>query len=255
MNRRGDAQPAFVLVHGAFHGGWCWRFVAQRLMSAGLRVLTPTLTGLGERAHLLSRSVNLETFIADLIGVIDAEELDDFVLVGHSFGGMVISAVADRRPGRIRQLIYLDAVIPENGRSALSRLPPATAAMRLKAAEESSGGLSIPAPPGSAFDVPPGPDRDWVERRLTPHPLAAYADPIRLDHPVGNGLPRVFIRCIRPVYDAVRPSYDRIATDPAWTRVDLETGHDAMITAPDALSALLLRLAGLGAGGAADVAS
>ena len=234
------AQPTFVLIHGAFHGGWCWRFVAERLTKAGARVLTPTMTGLGERAHLLSPSVNLETFIADALGVIEAEELTDIVLVGHSFGGIVISAVADRRPSCVRHLVYLDAVVPKEGCSALSRLPGATAEARVRAARESPGGLTIPAPPAAAFDVPEGAARDWLQRRLTPHPLAAYADPIRLAHPVGNGLPRTYIRCIQPIYEAVRQSYAEIASDQAWSCIDLDTGHDAMITAPDALADLLL---------------
>jgi pimeloyl-ACP methyl ester carboxylesterase len=233
----------FVLIHGAFHGGWCWRFVAERLTAAGARVFTPTMTGLGERAHLLSPTVGLETFIADAIGVIAAEELDGIILVGHSFGGIVISAVADRMPSCIRHLVYLDALIPKDGCSALSRLPEATAVARVRAARASLGGLGIPAPPAAAFDVPAGPARDWLQRRLTPHPLAAYADPIRLAHPVGNGLKRTYIRCAQPIYETVRASHEAVAADPAWTCVDLQTGHDAMITAPDALADLLLGLA------------
>jgi pimeloyl-ACP methyl ester carboxylesterase len=138
-------SPTFVLVHGAFHGGWCWRRVAERLMKVGGRVLSPTMTGLGERAHLLTRDIGLGTFIDDVIGVIEAEELDDIILVGHSFGGVVISGVVDRLPKRVRQSIYLDAIVPQNGRSAISQLPSETAASRVRAAEESSAGFSIPA--------------------------------------------------------------------------------------------------------------
>lgn len=243
MTTAAEAQPIFVLVHGAFHGGWCWRHVADRLVAAGARVFTPTMTGLGERAHLLTRQVGLETFIADALGVIAAEEVSDVILVGHSFGGMVISGVADRRPGLIRRLVYLDAIVPENGRSALDLLPPDVAATRRRGARESSGGLSIPVPPAASFDVPPGSDLDWLERRLTPHPLAAYADPIALSAPVGNGLPRTYIRCADPVYRAVQASYERVAGLPGWDMLDLPTGHDAMITAPDLLAATLLELA------------
>lgn len=238
-----DRSPVFVLVHGAFHGGWCWRRVADRLIVAGARAFTPTMTGLGERAHLLSRSVGLATFFDDVLGVLAAEEVSEAILVGHSFGGMVISGVADRRPDLIRHLVYLDAVVPIAGRSALDMLPGDIAETRRKTAMETSGGLSIPTPPAAAFDVPPGPDQDWVARRITPHPLAAYADPIVLSHPVGNDLPRTYIRCTDPIYRAVVPSYARIADDPGWTLLDLATGHDAMITAPGPLADMLLAIA------------
>ena len=233
-------KTTFVLVHGAFHGGWCWRHVADRLTLSGARVFAPTMTGLGERAHLLDHDVGLETFIRDALGVIDSEEIENCVLVGHSFGGMVISGVADRRPGAIRSLIYLDAIVPVSGLSALELLPPDVAALRRRGAEETSGGLSIPVPPAANFDVPPGPDRDWVERRLPPHPLAAYADPITLAAPVGNGRPRTYIRCAAPVYRAVQASYERVALEPGWDLFDLPTGHDAMITAPELTAQALL---------------
>lgn len=241
-----DSKPSgltFVLVHGAFHGGWCWRRVADRLRAVGATVYTPTMTGLGERAHLLTPGIGIETFFEDVTGVIAAEELTDIVLVGHSFGGVVISGVADRMPDRIRHLVYLDAIVPESGRSAISLLPPETQATRIRTAQESSGGLSIPVPRGDIFDIPAGPDRDWVARRITPHPLASYTDIVRLANPIGNGRPRSYIRCIDPVYPAVVPTWDAIDRQPGWTIVDLATGHDAMVTAPGPLTELLLKLA------------
>jgi pimeloyl-ACP methyl ester carboxylesterase len=238
-------SPTFVLVHGAFHGGWCWRRVAERLMKAGGRVLSPTMTGLGERAHLLTRDIGLGTFIDDVIGVIEAEELDNIILVGHSFGGVVISGVVDRLPERVHQSIYLDAIVPQNGRSAISQLPSETAASRVRAAQESSAGFSIPVPMGDIFDLAPGPDRDWVARRIRPHPLASYTDIVELTGPVGNGRPRSYIRCTDPVYPVVVPSYERIRLEAGWTFADIATGHDAMVTAPDELADLLLKLAHL----------
>ena len=110
----------FVLVHGAWHGGWCWRHVAERLREHGHQVFTPTLTGLGERAHLLDANTGLSSCIADIAGVIAAEELQDVVLVGHSFAGPVITGVADRMPERLKHLVYLDALVVQNGQSALS---------------------------------------------------------------------------------------------------------------------------------------
>lgn len=237
------AAATFVLVHGAFHGGWCWRHVANRICATGARVFTPTMTGLGERTHLLTREVGIETFFDDVCGVLVSEELTDVILVGHSFGGAVISGVADRMPDRIRQLVYLDAVIPQNGRSAISLLPPETQAIRLRTAQETSGGLTIPLPTETMFDLAPGPGRDWVARRITPHPLKAYTDPVHLNAPVGNGRPCAYIRCTNPVYPAVVPSYDAIKNQSGWTVIDIATGHDAMVSAPDALTDLLLSLA------------
>jgi hypothetical protein len=153
----------------------------------------------------------------------------------------VITGVADRVPERISQLVYLDAVVPQSGQSALSCLPLETQEIRLRTAQATPGGLTIPLPTETMFDLLPGPDRDWVARRITPHPLAAYTDPILLRNPVGNGRPRVYIRCTDPVYAAVVPSYDRIKDGQDWTLVDIATGHDAMVTAPEALAGILLQ--------------
>jgi pimeloyl-ACP methyl ester carboxylesterase len=236
-----QTMPIFLLIHGAFHGGWCWRRVGDLLAAAGARVFAPTMTGLGERAHLLNDSVGIATFTDDVIGVIESEELSDIILVGHSFGGAVISCVADRVPERIAQLVYLDAIVPQDGCSAIDCLPPETAAARIRAARQTPGGLGIPLPTETMFDLPPGPDRDWVARRITPHPLASYTDPITLNAPVGNGRPRTYIRCVAPVYSAVVPSYERIKDEEGWTLLDIATGHDAMVTAPEALAEILLR--------------
>jgi len=230
-------------VHGAFHGGWCWRCVADRLTAAGARVFAPTMTGLGERAHLLNAQVGFDTFVQDVVGLIMAEELTGIVLVGHSFGGAVITGVADRVPDRIAQLVYLDAIVPENGRSALSLLPPETQAIRLRTARATQGGLTIPLPTETMFDLPPGPDRDWVARHITPHPLASYTDPVMLNAPVGNGRPKLYIRCTDPVYPAVVPSYDRVRAEGGWAIADIGTGHDAMVSAPEALTDMLLHYA------------
>ena len=243
MKTQGRPTSTFVLVHGAFHGGWCWRRVADRLVATGARVFTPTMTGLGERVHLLAPGVGYKTFVDDVVAVIESEELSDVVLVGHSFGGAVITGVADRIGHRIARLVYLDAVVPQNGQSAVDQLPPETRAIRIRAARERGNGLAIPLPTETMFDLPPGEDRDWVARRITPHPLASYTDPIFLNHPVGNGRPCTYIRCTDPVYPAVVPSYDRIKSDPRWSLMDIATGHDAMVTAPGPLTDMLLACA------------
>jgi pimeloyl-ACP methyl ester carboxylesterase len=233
----------YVLVHGAWHGGWCWKTVAQILRTRGHQVFTPTLSGLGERAHLLSKAIDLSVFIQDIVNVLEYEDLTDVVLVGHSFGGLPITGAADRVPQRIRQLVYLDAVVLEHGQTAFSRLAPEIVAQRIAQSNESSGGLSIPVPPASAFGVFEPTQMALLERNCTPHPLKTFDDPITLNGPVGGAIPKVYIQCIDPVYEPLQASRDFVRAQDNWTWDEIETGHDAMISAPEALAAKLLRYA------------
>ena len=182
-----------MLVHGAWHGGWCWGKVAAILRGRGHTVLTPTQTGLGERSHLLSKSITLDTFVDDIVNVLKFEELKDVILVGHSFGGNAISGTADRMPDRIRQLVYLDAAMLENGQSVFSLLPPDVVAARTKAAQDSSGGLSIPPPPAAAFGLSDPAQQAWLTARLTPHPFGTFTSPLNLKNKIANGLPAIYI--------------------------------------------------------------
>jgi pimeloyl-ACP methyl ester carboxylesterase len=245
---RAFAQPrsgglTFVLVHGAWHGGWCWARVAERLRADGHRVFTPTLTGLGERAHLISKAITLETFTQDVAAVIEAEELKDVVLVGHSFAGSPTSGAAERMPGRLRRLVYLDALIVEPGRSPFDSIPADLAAERRRLSQSTSGGLSLPNPEPSAFGVPDGPDADWVRRRLTPHPISTYESPLAIRGPIGAGLPRTYVHCTAPSYAALEASRRWVRATQGWEWREIATGHDAMVTAPGALSELLVRIA------------
>jgi pimeloyl-ACP methyl ester carboxylesterase len=237
------AMKTYVLVHGAWHGGWCWTRVADRLRAAGHRVFTPTMTGLGERAHLLSKEITLDTFTTDVSNVIEFEELRDIILVGHSFGGMPISGAAERLPDRIRHLVYLDSLILPGGKAPFDMLPPDIVAARRKAAEESSGGLSIPNPPPSAFGVSTAEDVEWVKRRLTPHPLTTFASPLNIKGPTGNNLARTYIACTNPIYGPLEASRNAVKGQPGWSWVEIATGHDAMVTAPEELTRLLLEIA------------
>jgi pimeloyl-ACP methyl ester carboxylesterase len=230
----------FVLVHGAWHGGWCWRRVADRLRAGGHQVFTPTQTGLGERKHLMSKDITLDTFTKDIANVIETEELSNLILVGHSFGGLAISGVADTMPERIRHLVYLDSLIVEGGKTPFDGLPPDVVAGRRKAAEETSGGLSLPTPPPAAFGVSDATDTDWVKRRLTPHPLGTYTSPLNIKGPVGNNLPRTYIHCTNPSYAALQASRDWVKAQQGWRWADIATGHDAMVMAPDELSKMLV---------------
>ncbi|HKU98449.1 MAG TPA: alpha/beta hydrolase [Vineibacter sp.] len=234
----------FVLVHGAWHGGWCWRRVADRLRAAGHRVFTPTLTGLGERRHLMSSTITLDTFTEDVLNVIAMEDLADVVLVGHSFGGSPISGVADRVPERIRHLIYLDSLITQPGRTAFDSLPPDGVAARRKLAQESSGGLSLPPPAPDVFGIRDAADIAWVGRHLTPHPLGAYTSPLTIAGPIGNGLPCIYIGCIDPVYAALDGSRQWARQQKGFRYIDMAASHDAMVTHPEDLTRLLCALAG-----------
>lgn len=237
-----SAGKTFVLVHGGFHGGWCWREVARGLRARGHEVFTPTQTGLGERSHLLSKDITLDTFIEDINQVLRFEDLWDVVLVGHSFGGNSVSGVADRMPERIRLLVYLDAIMLEGGQSMFDSLPKEVVATRLKAAE-ASGGLSVAPPAAAAFNIDNAKQAREVEARLTPHPLGAYTSPLNLAHPVGNGLPAVYVRCTQPLFATLQPAREWVKANGMRT-VDIKTGHDAMISAPKLLTDLLCDLAG-----------
>lgn len=235
-------MTSFVLLHGAFHGAWCWRDVGRRLRAAGHDVFTPTQTGVGERAHLLRHNITLDTFVQDLVATIEAEELEDAVLVGHSFGGIALTGAAARVPARIRSLIYLDSLIPVSGETPLQGVTPEAAAARRHLAAQ-SGGLSVPPPEPSFFGVPPGPASNWVARRMTPHPFGAFNSAITFEGPPGNGLPSTYVFCTDPVYGPLAPSRKRARAVPGWQWRELAASHDAMVTHPEATAALLMELA------------
>ena len=235
------ATTAIVLVHGAWHGAWCWRRVLPLLRSAGVESHAVTLTGVGERAHLLAPTVDLHTHIQDVIGLIEAEELQRVVLVGHSYAGMVITGVADRlqreRSGLLVHLVYLDAVLPRPGDSWSSAHTEDTRQARI-AASQSSGGLSFPPPDAALFGLT-GDDRDWVNRRQTPQPFRLYQQPLQFDAARVDALPRTFIDCTQPALATIAPSRMRVRSEPGWNVVEMATGHDPMVSEPAALSQIL----------------
>jgi pimeloyl-ACP methyl ester carboxylesterase len=238
------APRHFVLLHGAFHGGWCWAGVADILRAAGHGVSTPTQTGLGERKHLMSPAITPDTFTDDLVNHIEAEELTDVILVGHSFGGFAITGAADRIPGRIRHLVYLDSRIPENGKTAFDVQPPAVTAERHRQARDFSGGLCVPPPAPTAFGVPAShPLHDWVLRRLTPHPMSAFTSPFSIANPVGNGVLATYIACTDPFYASLESSRRIARARSDWGWREIATGHDAMVTAPRETAELLIEIA------------
>lgn len=227
----------FVLVHGAWHGGWCWRRVADRLRGLGHTVFTPTLTGLGERAHLLSAGVGLETHIADVVNVLSWEGLGEVVLCGHSYGGFVISGVAEKMAAAIRSIVFLDAFVPRNGESVFALTSPAVKEAILGA--QARGDLGIPPRPAEAFGVNPA-DRNWVDRLCVPQPLATMTDAIALTGAVERIARKTYIRA----RSYANPGFDRalatLRAAPSWRTLEVPSGHDVMIDAPDELAQILL---------------
>lgn len=239
------ASCCFVLVHGAWHGAWCWQRVLPLLRRAGAVAHAVTLTGVGERVHLMGPHIGLHTHVQDVIGLIEAEELQRVVLVGHSYGGMVITGVADQlqrnQPGRLQQLVYLDAVTPHPGESWSSQHTPETRQARLDAAA-ASGGISFAPPDASVFGLD-GADRDWVNRRQTPQPLAVYLQPLDFDAQRVAALPRSFIDCTAPALPTIAEFRRRVRREQGWQVREMATGHDPMVSHPQALADGLLALA------------
>ncbi len=241
----------FVLVHGAWHGAWCWQRVTAALQAQGHRVHAVTLTGLADRVHLMSPAITLETHIADVVNTIEAEELQQVVLAVHSYAGMIGTAVADRMPQRLKHLVFVDAVVPKPGESWSSTQASATREARLAAAQASSD-YTFPAPDPGVFGLA-GDDLEWVKRRQTPHPGHTYQAPLDFDPRRVAQVPRTFIDCIQPALgtiDAVRKRVrDPRFWDGAWAGgagmriAEIRTGHDPMVSAPQELTRLLLECA------------
>jgi pimeloyl-ACP methyl ester carboxylesterase len=225
-------MATFVLVHGAWHGSWCWKRVRKALQQQGHEVFTPTLTGVGERSHLLAESIDLQTHIMDVLNLIHWEELTDFVLCGHSYAGMVVSGVADRIPHHIRSLVFLDAFVPENGESLVDFAP-------ISGDRLIDGWKSRPIG-GETFGVN-AVDRAWVDRQCTVQSVACFQQPVQLT----GGLAR--IRRISYVYASgwaghqspFHPFYEK-AKSRGWRTSEIACGHDVMLDQPDALTTLLL---------------
>ncbi|MFH6784173.1 MULTISPECIES: alpha/beta hydrolase [Methylobacterium] len=227
------APKTYVLVHGAYGGGWIWRDVAASLRGQGHRVFTPTQTGLGERSHLLSRQITVDTHIDDVASVLAFEDLRDVILVGHSYGGMAVTGVADRMTDRIRRLVYLDALIPENGDTAFTILPAGMADARRKVALEQGAGVALPVPGPEGFPIPAGPAKDWFMQRLRPHPIGTYESPVRLTRPAGAGLPVTYVAYTAPALASIEPSRQRAKAKAGWEYRELAVPHDVEVPNPE----------------------
>jgi pimeloyl-ACP methyl ester carboxylesterase len=235
----------FVLVHGAHVGGGAWGRVAARLCAAGHDVYAPTLTGLGERAHLASPGLGLGTHVADIVELLEYEDLSEIVLVGWSYGGMVVSGVADRVPGRLAHVVHLDAYCPRDGQSAADQQPPA---YRVGHEERLRAGVWL-APPPAREEVTQHVDAGWLSAaeaqailaRFRPHPIKTLLEPLRLTNPAAAAVPRTYIACRRSPGAARRAAQQRVR--PGWGYRELDGPHLAPLTHPNEVAALLLEVA------------
>ena len=227
-------MATFVVAHGAWSAGWAWKKMHPLMQARGHRLFTPSYTGLGERAHLAHPGLDLESHIADMLGVLKYEDLSGINLVGHSYGGMVATGVADRARGRVAQLIYIDAFAPQDGDSVVDLLPPAARAQRQPAAD---GRIPpVPMPPDTAPE-----DRAWCDPLRVPHPVKSFEQKLKL-HNGPLTLPRHYIYATRiPPDYRFRQFYER-AQRVGWGAHAIDSSHNPHITCPDVLMALLTEI-------------
>lgn len=242
MSPSGARSSPFVLVHGAWHGGWSWKKLRPLLERAGHPVFTPTLTGLGERRHLSAPAVGLDTHIQDILNLLEFEDLGDVVLVGHSYAGMVITGVAAAAPDRIGRLVYLDAFLPEDGKSLNDYVPAMVAGYGRSVAADGdgwrlpfTGALSL-----ELLGITDAADIAWMEPRMTDQPYRTFVEPVRAPAAALRHLDRVYVLSSR------RPHYlaavER-ARQQGFTVIDVPgAGHDVMVTQPAELAAALVAL-------------
>jgi len=230
-------MASFVLVHGAWHGAWCWRRVASLLSRDGHDVFTPTLTGLAERSHLLSPAINLDTHILDVVNEMKWRELNDVVLVGHSYGGMVVSGVAETMENAISSLVMLDAFMPENGQSLVDIQPPAVREPILAA--ERRGATTLPPLSAEWFRVNEK-DRAWVDAQCTPQPLQCFLQKLTLTGARERIAKKTYVRATAypsPYFDAGLAS---ARAKNNWRIHEVQCGHDLMLDMPERLTEILL---------------
>jgi pimeloyl-ACP methyl ester carboxylesterase len=234
------ARKTFVLVHGAWHGAWCWRRVADMLEAKGHKVFVPTLTGLGDKSHLVDAKTNLTTHITDVVNLIKWEDLKAIVLVGHSYGGYVITGVAELLSDNITSIVFLDAFVPENGESlAAGASQPVKDAL---ANAKAKGEITLTPVPASVFRVNEQ-DRAWVDAKCTPQPIATMEETIKVTGARDKIAKKSYIRAKgypSIPFDAMQAKYKANA---AWKSYEMTAGHDAMVDQPKELTDILIEVA------------
>ena len=234
-------MATILVAHGAWSAGWAWKKMHPLLAAHGHRLVTPTYTGLGERAHLAQRAIDLEAHIRDLLAVIEFEDLSDIVLVGHSYGGMVATGVADRVPQRIAQRVYLDAFVPRDGQALFDLISPEARSAMRKGVAERGGGWRIP--PNPVPEDTSEADRAWILPRRVMQPLATFEQPLRLSG-AADHLPRSYIYCMRAMPGDVFAQFaERARSEPGWRLYEIDATHSPNVTAPGMLADLLAAIA------------
>jgi pimeloyl-ACP methyl ester carboxylesterase len=233
-------MATFLVAHGAWTAGWGWKKMHPLMRDAGHRLVTPTLTGLGERVHLATPDVDLETHIQDMLGVLHYEDLRDVVLIGHSYGGMVATGVADRARDRIAQVVYLDAFVPEDGQSLLDLQPPEAQVHFRNLAKTEGGGWRIP-PMAMPADTSPE-DFAWSNPKRLPQPLKCFEQKLDLQHGPLT-VPRSYIWCRHTAPHNFQRFHERVQGQAGWRCYALEGTHNPHITIPEELRDLLQTIA------------
>jgi pimeloyl-ACP methyl ester carboxylesterase len=240
----------FVLLHGGRHGGWCWKRVAPRLRGEDHEVFTPTLTGLGDRSHLLHPGVGLSTHVEDLVALFEYEDIRDAVLVAHSYGGVVANGAMEEIADRVRYLVYVDAQLPRSGESMLDLVGPEGAEKMRALVDEQGEGWYLPPTDASYWGITDAADRRWTNKRITAQPFKTYTDPVGpTDRAWAH--PGLFIECAMPLQAFPIPldrARERSRVDGRFDYQVLNAEHDAPITAPDELARMLLAAGEVAAG-------
>lgn len=226
----------FVLVHGSCHGGWCWKKVTPLLRKYGHDVYFPTLTGLGERSHLVSKDIDLYTHVCDITQLLEYEDLTEVILVGHSYGGLVIGGVAERIPERIKRLVYLDGYILEDNKSAFNLIPGLEAIYKKRALAEHGKEWLVASYDPRVWGVINPTDIRWMETRLSSMPWHTHDQPLRIINIQAQRIPKTYISCTE--FKDFHFMAQR-AKSQGWDYHELKTGHDAMITVPNEVAQLL----------------
>jgi pimeloyl-ACP methyl ester carboxylesterase len=237
-------MKSFLLVHGTWGGGWQWRAIAERLRAKGHTVFTPTLTGLGEREHLVTRETNLDTHIQDIAGVIAKEDLRDLVLVGTSYAGLVISGVADFMPDRIGTLVYLNAALPANGKCMLDTVSSERRAAVQRLADAEGDGYRVPSSLVLDTGIEDDVARQDFLRRMSAHPLASLLQPLRLSGRYNEVPRKAYVLATKKISHHFQEYYDWAKQQSGWTAHVIASHHYPMATEPDLTAELLMRIAG-----------
>jgi len=231
----------FILIHGMWHGGWCWDKLSTFLRTAEHNVHAPTLAGLAERADMRSDTIDLNTHVQEIVDLIVSQNLRDVILVGHSSGGFMAHIVADRIPERVAHIVNLDGMVPENGKSLADQIGETWDFFKKKATESGDEWWCPPILEWT-FGVS-GADLEWAQSKLTPHPLRTLSEPVTLSNSAAQSIPSTFIRCSDDMTDEEVAAEEKKFKEMGMNFRSLPTGHSAMMIMPKELAGILLELA------------